>query len=105
MLPTQPTRKARVKKPVTSVSPVEPKQAPSDLKVVGSPDAFQLISECTSRSEGWVKSTRAMQIDGLGCLVQVSTRLGANMSEAVTFVLGVKIKREPNGNKRLIAIK
>ena len=100
-----PARKARAKKPVAPVVPVEPKQAPSDLKVVGSPDAFQLISECTSRSEGWVKTTRAMQIDGLGCLVQVSTRLGSNMAEAVTFVLGVKIKREPNGNRTLVVIK
>jgi hypothetical protein len=33
-----------------------------------------------------------MQIDGVGCVVQVTTQQGNNVSEAVTFVPGVKIK-------------
>ena len=33
-----------------------------------------------------------MQIDYVGCVVQVSTQQGDNIAEALTFVAGVKIK-------------
>lgn len=64
----------------------------SDLKVYGDGDMFKLLCKASSKNEGWMKSTKAMEIAGLGCVVQVTTQQGDNVSEAVTFVPGVKIE-------------
>lgn len=79
----------------------------SDLKVFGNGDTFQLICKASSAAQGWMKSTKAMQIDGVGCVVQVTTQQGDNVAEAITFVSGVKIELidgdKANGRK-LVAI-
>lgn len=62
-----------------------------DIVVFGDGDTFKLICKASSKAEGWMKSTKAMQIDGVGCLVQVTTQQGDNVSEALAFVPGVKI--------------
>ena len=64
----------------------------SDLKVFGNGDTFQLICKASSKAEGWMKSTKAMEIPGVGCVVQVTTQQGDNVAEAVCFVPGVKIE-------------
>jgi hypothetical protein len=64
----------------------------SDLTTFGNGDTFQLICKAASKNEKWMKSTKAMQIDGVGCVVQVTTQQGDNVSEAVCFVPGVKIE-------------
>ena len=38
-----------------------------DIVVYGNSDAFQLISKASSKEEGWMKSTKAMEIKGLVC--------------------------------------
>ena len=38
-----------------------------------------------------MKSTKAMEIEGVGCIVQVTTQQGLNVAEALTFVPGVQI--------------
>ena len=63
-----------------------------DIKFWGNGDTFKLISKAWSDEEGWMKSTKAMEISGLGCVVQVSTQQGDNVAEAITFVPGVKIR-------------
>lgn len=70
----------------------------SDLQVFGDGDTFKLICKASSEAEGWMKSTKAMQIDGAGCVVQVTTQQGNNIAEALTFVPGVKIV-EIDGDK------
>jgi len=62
-----------------------------DIQFWGNGDTFKLISKASSQKEGWMKSTKAMQIDGVGCVVQVTTQQGDNIAEALTFVPGVKI--------------
>ena len=62
-----------------------------DIVFWGNGDTFKLISKASSQNEGWMKSTKAMQIDGVGCVVQVTTQQGDNVTEAVTFVPNVKI--------------
>jgi hypothetical protein len=57
----------------------------------GDNDIFKLISKASSVNEGWMKSTKAMEIVGVGCVVQVTTQQGNNVAEALTFVPGVKI--------------
>lgn len=62
-----------------------------DIVFFGNGDTFKLISKASSVNEGWMKSTKAMQIHGVGCVIQVTTQQGDNVSEALTFVPGVKI--------------
>lgn len=62
-----------------------------DIKFWGNGDVFKLISKAYSEEEGWMKSTKAMQIDNVGCVIQVSTQQGDNVAEALTFVPNVKI--------------
>ena len=79
----------------------------SDLITFGNGDTFQLICKASSKKEGWMKSTKAMQIDGVGCVVQVTTQQGDNVSEALTFVAGVKIEvigGDKSNGRKLVAI-
>ncbi len=48
------------------------KQVP-DVIGVGNGDMFQLLCKASSQSEGWMKSTKACEIPGIGCLVQITT--------------------------------
>lgn len=80
-----------------------------DLVVVGDGDLFRLLSKAYSKREGWMKSTKAMEIPGVGCVVQVTTQQDFHVAEAVTFVPGVKIQevatRDPESMiRRLVAI-
>lgn len=79
-----------------------------DVVFVGNGDTFQLICKASSQSEGWMKSTKAMQIDGIGCVVQVTTQQrnpdGTYVcAEAITFVPGVKVIQAKAG-RQLVAI-
>lgn len=78
-----------------------------DIKVVGDGDMFQLLCKASSQSEGWMKSTKAMGIPGLGCVVQVTTQQrnadGSYVcTEALTFVPGAAIAQDTNGGRMLI---
>ena len=63
----------------------------SDLITFGDGDTFKLICKASSKEEGWMKSTKAMEVVGVGCVIQVTTQQGDNIAEALTFVPGVKI--------------
>jgi len=62
-----------------------------DIEFWGNGDMFKLLSKASSKAEGWMKSTKAMEIPGLGCTVQVTTQQWDQIAEAVTFVPGVFI--------------
>lgn len=75
----------------------------------GNGDLFKLIGKASSKNEGWMKSTKAMCIEGVGAVVQVTTQQGQNVAEAVTFVPGVKMleHKDTEGNvtsRELVAI-
>ncbi len=78
------------------------KKQVKDIEVYGDGDLFKLISKASSKSECWMKSTKAMEIDGVGCVIQITTQQGDNVSEAVCFVPGVQIKSE-NGVRELVS--
>ncbi|MHA1305572.1 MAG: hypothetical protein ACTSPI_17870 [Candidatus Heimdallarchaeaceae archaeon] len=63
-----------------------------DIQFWGNGDTFKLISKASSKNEGWMKSTKAMEVPHCGCVVQVTTQQGDNVAEAVTWVPGVKIQ-------------
>ena len=67
------------------------KENVSDIQVLGDGDLFKLIAKASSRKEGWMKSTKAMEIEGVGCVIQVTTQQGEHVAEALTFVPGVEI--------------
>lgn len=67
-----------------------------DVKSWGDGDTFQLISKASSENEGFMKSTKAMEIKGVGCVVQVTTQQknpdgSYSLSDAVTFVPNTQI--------------
>lgn len=83
----------------TSVEQVK-SQVP-DVKVTGNGDLWLLLCKASSKSERWMKSTKAMYIKDVGCVVQVTTQQGEAVSEAVTFVPGVCIVDDVNGGRKL----
>jgi len=89
---------------VTSID--DAKKKVSDIEVVGDGNLFALLCKASSKSQGWMKSTKAMQVDG-GCVVQVSTQQrnfdgSYALAEAVTFVPGAKIVPDENGGRKLV---
>jgi len=52
----------------------EAKKNVSDLIIWGNGDLFKLLCKASSKKEGWMKSTKAMEIEGVGCVVQVTTQ-------------------------------
>lgn len=61
-----------------------------DFYSFGNSNMFKLLYK-TSTGGHRTESTKAMYIKGAGCLVQVTTQQGDNVSEALQFVPGVKI--------------
>lgn len=73
-----------------------------DIQFWGNGDTFKLISKASSKKEGWMKSTKAMEIENLGCVIQVSTQQGDNVAEAITFIPYVGILDIINDKGELI---
>lgn len=81
----------------------EAKDKIPDLKVYGDGDTWVLLCKASSEAQGWMKSTKVMNVPG-GCLVQVSTQqrsYGINttysVAEAVTFVPDVNLVHDTAG--------
>jgi len=80
-----------------------------DIKVVGDGDMFKLLCKASSQNEGWMKSTKACEVAGIGCIVQVTTQQrnpdgSYAVAEAVTFVPNVTIIESPvEGELRFLA--
>lgn len=78
------------------------KKTTSDVVIFGDGNLFQLLSKASSKSQGWMKSSKAMEIKGVGCVVQVTTEFRdkegniTNCAEALTYVPNVKIEKKEN---------
>ena len=91
------------KKTVNVVNSDDLRKKVSDVEIFGNPDTFQLICKASSKNEGWMKSTKAMEIPGRGCIIQVSTQQGDNVAEAICFVPDVVILvDDESGNKKIV---
>jgi len=73
----------------------------ADIEIVGNGDMFQLLCKASSKSQGWMKSCKAMQVPG-GCVVQVTTQQGDHVAEALSFVPGVVIVEDINNGRKLV---
>lgn len=65
-----------------------------DVVFFGNGDMFKLLCKASSQDQEWMKSTKAMEIPGVGCVVQVTTQQYGNVAEALVFVSGVCISTE-----------
>lgn len=88
---------------VTSIADAQSGKV-SDIKVVGNGDTFRLLCKASSKEQGWMKSAKAMEIPGVGCVVQVTTQQGDHVAEALTFVPGVRIVDDVNSGRKLVNI-
>jgi hypothetical protein len=88
-------------KTVDVVNIKEAKEKISDIEVVGNGDLWQFLCQTSSKSEGWMQTTRAMQV-GNGCLVRVTTQQGNNVAEALQFVPKCLIVDDENGGRKLV---
>lgn len=75
------------------------------LETFGNPDRLTLLFKV--KSSTWIRSTKAMQAYG-GCIVQFSTKSltpdgSWNIAEAATYVPGVTIQNEPEGEGKFLA--
>ena len=96
-------------KDFTVVNVLDAKQKVSDIQVVGNGDMFQLLCKASSKEQGWMKSAKAAEIAGVGCIVQVTTQqrnidFSYSIAEALTYVPAVQIADDVNGGKKLIEI-
>jgi hypothetical protein len=88
------------KMPVKSLQNTDSNGAKKNVKDIvffGDGDTFKLISKASSELEGWMKSTKAMEIEGVGCVVQTTTQQrnpdgSYALTDAVTFVPNSKIE-------------
>jgi len=94
-------------KPLGITNVKEAKDQIKDLKVYGDGDRWVLLSKASSEAQGWMKSTKVMNVPG-GCVVQVTTQQrseGINttyaLAEAVTYVPGVQIRDDETGIREL----
>jgi len=74
-----------------------------DVKITGNGDMFQLLCKASSKEQGWMKSCKAMEIENIGCVVQVTTQQGEQVAEALTFVPGVRITSDINNGRKLVS--
>jgi len=83
------------------------RQNVKDIKIVGNGDMFRLLCKASSEEEGWMKSTKAMEIKNCGCVVQVTTLQrnqdgSYSVAEALTFVPESRIIPDENNGRKLV---
>ncbi len=83
------------------------KEKTPDVEFFGNPDQFSLLYKASSKNEGWMKSTKVMDIIGEGCIVQVSTQQrnpdgSYSLAEAVCFVPNIMLHEEFDEDNNLV---
>ncbi len=75
-----------------------------DIEIVGNGDSFRLICKAHSKEENWMKSTKACEVPGKGCIVQVTTQQDSNVAEALVWVPDVIVVDDPDhkGGRKLV---
>jgi hypothetical protein len=81
---------------LNNTNPSEAKSSIEDLEVYGESTMWITIAKASSNSQGFMKSTKAMCIDGVGIMVQVTTQQknpdgSWSIAEALQFVPGAVV--------------
>jgi len=72
-----------------------------DIEKYGDPDKWKLLCKASSKSQGWMKSTKAMNIPGFGCIVQIFEQQGDKLATSITHIQGVGVYPSVHGGYRL----
>ena len=75
----------------------------SDVEVFGDPGAWKVLGKASSKAQGWMKSTKAMEIPGRGVVIQASTQQGGQVAEALVFVPGATLVQVEGNHYRVEA--
>jgi len=97
-------------KTLSNTSIADVKNKVSDVKVFGDGDSFKLLCKAFSDKEGWMKSTKAMEISKVGCVVQSTTQQlnkdgSYSLAESSVFIPGVKIDDDLNDDGKVVGRK
>lgn len=84
------------KRTLTNTNPKQAKA--SGVESIGSMATWKVVQKAWNKREGWMKSTKALEIPGAGCLVQVTTQQKDKLAEALCFVPDVKLEPNPDGS-------
>lgn len=81
-----------------------------DLVMFGDTSMLKLLCKASSQKEGFMKSTKAMEIPGVGCVVQATTQQrnpdgSYAVAEALTLVPGAIIEETINDDKEVVGRK
>jgi hypothetical protein len=85
------------KKPLDITNSESLKNKTKDVEIFGDPDMWILLCKASSKSQGWMKSTKIMDAGGNGVIVQVTTEFHDSngcvvaCAEAITHVPDAKI--------------
>ncbi len=99
----------KTEKTLGNTNIAEAKAATSDLVVFGDGDMWKLMCKASSEDEGFMKSTKAMEVPG-GCILQVTTQQRNKdgsyaIAEAVTPVIpGARIIEDTDPNDKDVVI-
>lgn len=77
-----------------------------DVVFFGDGDMWQLLCKASSQAEGWMKSTKAMEVSN-GCMIQVTTQQRNEdgsyaLAEALSFAPDVVIVTTRNENNAIV---
>lgn len=67
-----------------------------NVEIFGDGDAWKLLCKASCQEQGWMKSTKVMQLP-TGCMVQVTTETFHGVAEALVFVPGGKLTEDETG--------
>ena len=81
----------------------------SDVQVYGDPDMWGLLCKASSEDQGWMKSTKGLDIPGVGVVLQVTTQQrnpdgSYSVAEALTFVPGAYLHDTAAGPKKITSM-
>lgn len=99
-----------MEKTLSNTTASQAKDNVKDIQFWGNGDMFKLLCKASSENEGWMKSSKAMEVAGIGCIVQVTTQQRGidgtyAVAEAVTFVPGAMIEEIKDDNDKVVSRK
>jgi len=105
----EPHRSEAESRPMGITNPEEARSVVSDIKVVGDPDFMSVLSKASSETQGWMKSTKAREVPGLGVLVQFTNRErnpdgSVSLTDSGVWIPGAFIQETKDGHKTISKI-
>lgn len=99
-----------MEKTLSNTTASQAKDNVKDIQFWGDGDTFKLICKASSANEGWMKSTKAMQVGNKGCVIQVTTQQKGidgtyTIAEALTYIPGGAIEETKDESGKVVSRK